>query len=356
MSNEELIDSAQTDNPAIIPQDIYKNIPNNLDLIFSTYKKYESKKIRFVKDELFVGNLDRYLTYDDVYQFLSQFGEILELKLNFSNKGFEKNGRGNKKVFAGNCFVKYKDLNIHDKLMAFSNQYSLRGRKVIFSEKVQKIQSMDDIEKSCWFCFGNPNLEKDLILYELKNFYIAYPKGPIDNFHLIVAPKFHIKNYLNIPNDLYNELVYIIKVLKKFFIDNKLEYVIFEKNLPYNEEKAKHMILNIVGIKKELSFEIFEKTFDCIKKNKLKYESHASDEWNLGDLKKENPECFYHYLDIPVGLSVGKNEKRTYFLILHDEGKMNNANKKVNYSDYARTIICDIIDKKENSNWKVKIH
>lgn len=355
MSSEEIIDIAKTDNASNIPENIYKNIPDNLDLVFSTYKKYEAKKVRFNKDEIYVGNLDRYLTYDDIYQFLSQFGQVADLKLNYSFKGSDKSNRKNsKKFFAGNSFVKYKDLNVHDKLIAFSNQYSIRGRKVIFSEKVEKIQSIEDIEKSCWFCFGNPNIEKDLILFDLKNFYIAYPKGPIDNYHLIVAPKFHIKNFLSIPNDLFEELEYIVKVLKKFYIDNNLEFIIFEKNLPYNDEKAKHMILNIVGIKKEFSFEIFNKAFDYLKRNKLNYESHAADEWGLIDLKNENNnEIYYHYLDIPVGFSTGKNEKRSKFLIFHEDKRSFNPANKIDFSDYARIIICDIIDKKENVNWKV---
>ncbi len=356
MSQEEIEDTAKIENASAIAEAIYRNIPDNLDLVFSTYKKYETRKMRFNKEEIFVGNLDRYLKYDDIFEFLTRFGQIADLKLNYSYKGgsekFSRN-KNNKNFFAGNCFVKYKDPNVHDKLLTFSNHYSIRGRKVLFSEKVEKILSIEDIEKSCWFCFNNPNIEKDLVLFDLKNFYIAYPKGPIDSYHLIIAPKFHIKSYLAIPSDLYEELDLIVKTLKKFFADNSLEFVVFEKNLPYNDEKAKHMILNIVGIKKDFSFEIFNKAFDYLKRNKLSYQSHSGDEWSLSDLKQENQDCYYHYMDIPVGLSAGKNEKRSKFLIMHDERKSAGAGNKTDFSDYARIIICDIIDKKENVNWKV---
>lgn len=356
MSPAEIEDTAKIENPSAIAENIYKSIPDNLDLVFSTYKKYESRKMRFKKDEIYVGNLDRYLTYQDILDFLSQFGEVADLKLNYSFKGSEKSRNSkNVKLFAGNCFVKYKDSNVHDKLIAFSNQYSIRGRKVIFSEKVEKIQSLEDIEKSCWFCFSNPNIEKDLVLCELKNFYIAYPKGPIDNYHLIIAPKLHIKNYLAIPNDLYDELDYIVKTLKKLFSDNNLELIIFEKNLPYKDERAKHMILNFFGIKKDFSFEIFNKAFDYLKRNKLRYESHSADEWSLSDLKHENPDCYYHYLDIPVGFSSGRTEKRSKFIVMHEERKSAGAVNKTDFNDHARIIICDILDKKENVNWKVLI-
>jgi len=345
MIDIEIEQTQDIENSSLIPINIYKSIPDNLDLLFSTYKKYETKKIKFLKDELFVSNLDRYLKYDDIFDFLNQFGEIKDLKLNY--KVTDKN----KKFFAGNCFVKFKDLSKHDQLIAKSNQYSLRGRKVIFSERIQKIQSLDDIEKSCWFCFSNPNIEKDLIIYDFKHFYIAYPKGPIDNFHLIISPKLHIKNYLAIPEDLLFELDFILRNLKKFYSDNNLEYIIFEKNLPYNDEKAKHMILNFIGIKKDLSFDVFDRTLDILKKNKLKFETHDANEWDIQNLKYEKPDCNYHYLDIPSGLVVGKIEKRTKFVIYHEN--RNNEKNKIDFSDFSRMIICDVIGKKENINWKV---
>lgn len=349
---QELINSYS--NPADISENIYSKIPDNIELIFSTFKKYETKKIHVIKSELYVGNLDRYLTYEDIYQFLSQFGEVEKLKLNYNFKGSDKgHKKSSKQYFAGNCFVKFKNVDIHEKLIALSNAYSLRNRKVVFSEKLEKIQSLEDIEKSCWFCYNNPLIEKDLIIKDFKSFYLAYPKGPIDNFHLIVLPKFHIKNFNEIPLDLLDELMDIIKTLKKFFADNSLEYVIYEKNLPYNDEKAKHMILNMIGIKKELSFQIFNYLHEYLNKNKLNYKCYNEGDWSLSDLKQENPDCYYHYVEIPSGINIGKSDKRSKFLIYHLLQQNSQSNTKTEFQDIARIVLCGFIDKKENINWKV---
>lgn len=335
-----------------ISENLFKHLPDNLDLIFSTLKKYEEKKIKINKSELYVGNLDRYLTYDEIHDFLTQFGELETLKMNYDNKN--SHPKKNKQIFLGNCFVKYKNLETHDKLLSFSNYYSLRNRKIIFSEKLEKIQTLDDIEKSCWFCFNNPLIEKDLIIKEFNNFYIAYPKGPIDNFHIIILPKFHIESYVQIPVELYEEFQNIFKILKKFFFDNNLEYIIYEKNLPYKDEKAKHMLMNIVGIKKELSFQTFNHIYEYLSDKKIKFESFNSVEWDLSELKKETKDYYYHYIEIPSGISLGSVEKRTRILIKH-ENRNTQGNNKNDFIDISRLIICDLIDKKENINWKVYI-
>jgi RNA recognition motif-containing protein len=335
-----------------ILNNIFKNVPDNFDLLFSTFKNYESKKIKINRDELYLGNLDRDLKYEDIFEFLSQFGKLDNLIMNYmKNKNDGRRDKKSKNLFSGFCFVKFKDEQIHDKLIKNSNLYSLRNRKVIFSEKLEKIQTLEDIEKSCWFCFNNPNIEKDLIVIDFRHFYLAYPKGPIDNFHLLIIPKFHIKNYLDIPEELNIELDYIIKVLRKFYSDNKMDYVIYEKYLPYKDEKAKHMLLNFVGINKDFSFEIFDKINDYLSKEKIKYEIFNSNEWNLSDTKINEEEIFYHYIEIPSGIKLGNEEKRMKILIPH----LLNLNTKFDFTDYSRLLICEMIGKKQNINWKVDI-
>lgn len=73
----------------------------------------------------------------------------------------------------------------------------LMGRTLNINWKTQKVrEKMQDSEKKCWFCYENEEIEKHLIIKSFEHFYIALPKGPINELHLLIVPKKHISNSL----------------------------------------------------------------------------------------------------------------------------------------------------------------
>jgi hypothetical protein len=244
--------------------------------------------------------------------------------------------------FLGHAFVKYKLMSLHQSVIKNSNLFSLKGRKVVISEKLEKIVTLEDIEKRCWFCFKNPNLDTDLVLKEKIHFYVAYPKGPIDNFHFLILPKNHIKSFIDLDKTQKEEFIEIIKTLINIINDNKLDHLIYEKNLPYNDEAAKHMVINVVGIKSEFSFNFIEVMKNILNNNKLKFKEFDM-KYSLTEMVNKN--SHYYYIDAPTGIQFGRSAKRTKILI-------DPSNTHKDFIDYPRMIICSLIDKEERLNWK----
>jgi hypothetical protein len=332
MNKVEFEDLQKTLNTTEHTNDMFKEISNDLTELILNSTKYADKKYKISKDELYIGNLDQRVGYDQIFDFLSQFGE-----LEFLNLVYDKRNR-----FMGHAFARFKDISIHTKLIAKTNEYSLNGRKVIIGEKVEKQVSIEEIEKRCWFCYNNPNIDFDLIMKELKNFYLAYPKGPVDDFHFLLLPKGHIKSFLDLNSTQKEEFASILKTIITLLKDNNLEYFIYEKNLPYNDEAARHMIINIVGISKEYSFSVLDHIYSVLSENNLKFlEFDASQ--SLSSFASK--EMHYYYMDVPTGIQFGRSGVRTKILI-DVEGRTKD------YLDYPRKILCNLFDKEEKMNWK----
>jgi hypothetical protein len=323
-------------------QDIFKDIHQHDDLtsLFLAKSSYHDRKLKVSKEELYVGNLDRNTKYDELMEFLRRFGEVEYLKMSYDKRG----------KFLGHAFARFKIISLHDEVISQSGQFSLNGRKVILGEKVEKQITLEDIEKKCWFCFNNPNIDSDLILKEFTEFYLAYPKGPVDDFHFLLLPKKHIPCFLDLNETQKSEFVSILETLTIILKDNNLDYLIYEKNLPYKEDAAKHMIINIIGIGKEFSFNFLDQMELILGQSHLKYKEFDSrtsikDMVSQGQVKNNQSGPYYYYIDAPTGIQFGKSGIRTKILVdVHPHTK--------DYNDYPRKIICSLIDKEERFNWK----
>ncbi len=312
--------------------DPFKDVSENITSLFLIKDKYTDKNVRISKEELYLGNINRSVIYEELFDFLSKFGQLEYLNMVYDNKN----------RFLGYAFVKYKSLLIHDELLKHSNEYSLNGRRIIISEKVEKIATLESIEKRCWFCFNNPNIDSDLLLKEMGEFYIAYPKGPIDDFHFLVLPKNHIKSFTSLNESQRLEYFKIRDTIIKIIEDNQMDYLIYEKNLPYKDEAARHMIINIVGIPKETSLNFTDQMNETLNYIKVKHR-----EFDLkSDLNKAvSKEGFYYFMDAPTGIQFGRSGVRVGIIIDVYSGVKN-------FIDFPRMIICLLIDKEERTDWK----
>ena len=211
MPNSELFDLNVEYN-----QNVYHNQEKNIDIITKTKESielYTKKNVKISLEEIYVGNVERDVTYDELFEFLSRFG-----KLEYLNMIYDKNK--NRPVFKGYGFARYHDKILHTTVLNQSNMFSLRGKKVILGEKLgtlilnlENYNKAEEIESSCWFCYKNPNIDKDLIIKDFKHFYIAFAKGPINNHHYIIIPKNHNQCYITLSIEQKQEFYSIIQKL-----------------------------------------------------------------------------------------------------------------------------------------------
>jgi len=314
--------------------DIFKDIPDDLSSLFIAKNKYADKKIKINKEELYIGNINQNVTYEELYDFLSRFGDV-----DFLNMIYDRKNR-----FQGYAFAKFRSIAVNEELLKHSNEYSLKGKRLIISEKVEKIESLESIQNKCWFCYNNPNIDSDLVLTVLNEFYVAYPKGPIDDFHFLVVPKNHIRSFIDLNKDQKNEFDKILKVLVNILTDNGLDYLIYEKCLPFKDEAAKHMNINVIGIHKERSFSFLDQMEAIFTENKINYKEYDSKKQISEMTNSKNPH--YYLIDAPTGIQFGRSEIRTKIFVEVD------AVGNRDFLDYPRIIICNLIDKESRINWK----
>jgi diadenosine tetraphosphate (Ap4A) HIT family hydrolase len=81
-----------------------------------------------------------------------------------------------------------------------------------------------------------------MIFYETDNFYLALTKGPIVNEHFLIVPKLHISSVIDLSEEMTSEFNQLKqKVLQYITSKLGLDYVLFERNIPFKFEKASHM-------------------------------------------------------------------------------------------------------------------
>jgi hypothetical protein len=332
MRESELKDIGTTDHS----QDIFKEVGEDIEKLF-TRDPFKDKNLKVVKDELYLGNLHHDLQYEELHEFLSKFGEVDFLNMICNDKGRS----------LGFAYTKFKNPDeIHKKLLNLTNYYSLKGRKLVISERVDKVTTLEDIERKCWFCLNNPNIETDLILKEFKEFYLAYPKGPICDFHFLIIPRRHIKSFMCLKDNQKKEYNSILQTVIKLLADNGMDYAVYEKNLPYRDDISKHLIMNIVGIGKELSFSSLDIANTVLSNDNQKFREFDANT-PLEQITLNN--TYYYYIEIPSGIQFGRSGLRTrVFVELTDS-------RKTFFTDYPRTILCNLFDTEERLNWKVSI-
>ena len=315
----DLQNNKHTDNP-FSSQNFPEKIEDFLNKIFS---ENENENIKIVHDTLFLCNLDHSLTFEELNEFLSQFGKVNKIEMIHKKNALT-------------AFVQFNDPKIHKILLEKNNLFNLKGRKVGIREKTIKIND----NKNCWFCFDNPNIAKDLILKEFSNFYFAYNKGPITNFHFLLVPKKHIQSSFKLKGDIKHEFNELISTLREFIKINKLETIVYEKSLPVSNN-FRHMIINVVGIEKNFMDYFVDYGHSFFKENKIAYEMSMDENF----LENKSNDEFFFYVQGNNNIKIGKNEKKCVFY-----SKINENSK--DFIDHCRNFICNLIEKYDRKNWK----
>lgn len=129
--------------------------------------------------------------------------------------------------------------------------------------------------ETCWFCLSSTKLEKSLILSVGEYFYLALPKGPVSNEHVMILPIDHTQAASLLTDDVWKELELFKRALKKYFESNFYSFlfksttqqkhnvilqqflarrkvtVFFERNY-----KTSHMQINAIGLDKDQEWKI----------------------------------------------------------------------------------------------------
>jgi RNA recognition motif-containing protein len=116
-------------------RNIYESQEKNMDILLktkSTNNVLTNKNLKVSLEEIYVGNLNKDTTYEELYEFLSNFGNLDNLNMIYDE-------HKKRKIFKGYAFVKFLESSLHKKIISYSNTFSLRGRKVIFAEKLGKL-------------------------------------------------------------------------------------------------------------------------------------------------------------------------------------------------------------------------
>lgn len=105
----------------------------------------------------------------------------------------------------------------------------------------------------CWFCkrsffvefflganffslflgLSSPEVEKHLVSSIGEHAYLALPKGPLNDNHLLILPIAHHRCALELPDEVANEIDKFKSSLRKMFKKEGLTTVFFERNFKY---------------------------------------------------------------------------------------------------------------------------
>jgi hypothetical protein len=135
---------------------------------------------------VYVTGFDKGVGMPDLEQYLTKYGVIANLVRQTDEKGRGKNF----------VFVEYKTSEAAQLAVEDSGRANLMGRRLTINYKISRVKQV--VDRDCWFCSDNPNIERHLIVMEKKNFYVALPKGPACDEHFLIIPHKHIGHSLEL--------------------------------------------------------------------------------------------------------------------------------------------------------------
>eukprot|EP00347_Sterkiella_histriomuscorum_P005571 403356100 len=310
------------------------------------YEQSHHEKLNQIKEQIgeyqqeertiYVGGFDRHLAIEDLQNFLTKYGKIKNLQRQFDQKGHSK----------GYVFVEYETKESAEAAVNESGRANILGRKLIMNHKMSKVKVVED--KDCWFCFDNPNIEKHMIFDIRDQFYAALPKGPVTDEHILIIPKKHIGHSLELDNAQEEEYLQMKQdLLELVSKKNGLDYILFERNVPFKFQKALHMNLQIIALPSDSSLEMrvrkLLKVFE--QQQNVKFIEIEDKEMDLRGALKNDPTQHFFYLEIP-GMKTARGRQKIRFYCVIEEGKTRFD------LQFGRVLACHLLNAREKLNWK----
>lgn len=95
-------------------------------------------------------------------------------------------------------------------------------------------------QAACWFCLGNPQVKKHLVVSVNTQAYLALPRGPLVEDHILILTVGHHRSWTSCPNYVRTEIEDYKSRLKRMFAEQGKAMVAFERNL-----KTQHYQLQV---------------------------------------------------------------------------------------------------------------
>lgn len=74
------------------------------------------------------------------------------------------------------------------------------------------------------------------------------PKGPVTDEHFLIVPKQHIASSLELTSVQLKDYIDQRAILTAYLNERSMDFVLFERNMPFKFQKAAHMNTQIVGL------------------------------------------------------------------------------------------------------------
>jgi len=147
----------------------------------------------------------------------------------------------------------------------------------------------------CWFCLGNPKVERHLVVSVGEYSYLALPRGGIVPDHVLIMPVEHQQSWVTCPDEVCTEMNRYRQALSQMYRQMGKTMVVFERNF-----KSHHLTLQVVPIPFELAAEAKQVFFKMARLQEPIIVFHQSDaESDLKDIIP--PHLPYMSVDLPLG-------------------------------------------------------
>ncbi|KAL7061834.1 hypothetical protein AAHC03_0833 [Spirometra sp. Aus1] len=151
-------------------------------------------------------------------------------------------------------------------------------------------------QDGCWFCLGNPQVAKHLVVTIATQAYLAMPRGPLVKDHLLILTVGHYQNWMACPVSVRKDIDAYKTSLRAMYKSEGKAMVAFERNF-----KTHHYQLQVVPVPFSVAAEV-KKAFLSLSQNlegsPCRLESLPKSA-ALEDFSR--PGVPYFYVELPTG-------------------------------------------------------
>jgi diadenosine tetraphosphate (Ap4A) HIT family hydrolase len=144
------------------------------------------------------------------------------------------------------------EISNHDMNNSSAPQFFFQSHRNNNNNNKRRRQQQRQPERlACWFCLSTPGFETHLVAAIGKHCYVALPKGPLLEGHVLIVPIDHAANSLSTsPKLLQDEIESFLKTMRKYFASIDRDIVAFEHNI-YREGVMRHMHVQVVPVPRD---------------------------------------------------------------------------------------------------------
>ncbi|VDN94025.1 unnamed protein product [Brugia pahangi] len=149
------------------------------------------------------------------------------------------------------------------------------------------------VQQPCWFCLSNVDVEQYLVISVADECYLAMPKGPLVNDHVMILSIGHIQSVVAAPQAVRDDIKKYKDALTLMFNKQGKLPVFFERNY-----KTQHLQIQVVPIPKTCSKALRSSFLNAaqIKNIEMVFLEEEEEIWDI-----VNEGCPYFLVELPDG-------------------------------------------------------